>query len=44
MAGRDCTKFMEHIRIVRIIYGNGNALENSLKKIILTRASEQGWQ
>lgn len=28
MVGRDCIKFMEYKRIVRIIYGNGNILEN----------------
>lgn len=42
MAGRDWTKFMEHRRIVRIIYGNGNALEKIFEKDYLNKGVRTG--
>lgn len=42
MAGRDCTKFMEHRRIVRIIYGNGNTLENIFENDYLNKGVRTG--
>lgn len=42
MAGRDCTKFMEHRRVVRIIYGNGNTLEKIFEKDYLNKGVRTG--